>query len=302
MSHRSASPSTVHLVGAGGQLGRALLTRIPDGFRVVAHPRGRLDVTDAGSVRAALAELAPGDVVLNAAAYTDVDGAESDRERAFAVNADGPAHLAAVTARTGARLIHVSTDYVFTPEAGRDRPFEPDEVDPAAAPATVYGASKLAGERAARAADPASIIVRTAWVYTGGPADADFVGTMRRLERSRPEISVVDDQRGSPTYAGDLARGLWALAGRAAAPDYQAAGAVLHAAGAGEATWYELARAVFRGVGADPDRVRPCTTREFPRPAPRPAYSVLSGRSWRAADLPPLRDWRAALTDALAGR
>lgn len=292
----SATPPTVHVVGAGGQLGRALLAARPAGARVTGHTREGLDVTDPASVTAALADLAPGDVVINAAAYTDVDGAESDRERAFAVNADGPAHLAAVTARGRARLIHVSTDYVLRPEAGRDRPFEPGEADPSAGPATVYGASKLAGEQAVRAADPAATIVRTAWVYTGGPEDADFVGTMRRLERSRREISVVDDQRGSPTYVADLARGLWELAGL---PD-AAAGAVLHAAGGGEATWYDLARAVFAGVGADPDRVRPCSTSDFPRPAPRPAYSVLSGRSWRAAGLTPLRDWRAALADALA--
>lgn len=294
MPHR-----TVHLVGAGGQLGTALTARAPGGIELIAHPSSRLNVADADSVRTALAGLAPGDVVLNAAAYTDVDGAQTDRDAAFAVNADGPGLLAAATAAAGARLIHVSTDYVFAPEPGHAEPLEPDDLDPAAAPATVYGASKLAGERSALAADPATTVVRTAWVYTGGPQSADFVGTMRRLEASRPEISVVDDQRGCPTYVADLADGLWELVAQTGAEPERTAGAVLHATGGGEATWYDLARAVFAGVGADPDRVRPCTTADFPRPAPRPAFSVLSGRSWERAGLAPLRDWRAALNDAL---
>ncbi|GAA3961786.1 dTDP-4-dehydrorhamnose reductase [Gordonia caeni] len=290
---------TVHLVGAGGQLGTALIARAPAGTELIAYSSSLLDVTDAGSVRTALAGLVPGDVVLNAAAYTDVDGAQTDREVAFAVNADGPGHLAAATAAAGARLIHVSTDYVFAPEPGRTAALEPGDLDPDAAPATVYGASKLAGERSALAADPSSTVVRTAWVYTGGPESADFVGTMRRLEASRPEISVVDDQRGCPTYVADLADGLWELTAQTATEPERTAGAVLHAAGGGEATWYRLARAVFAGVGADPDRVRPCTTADFPRPAPRPTFSVLSGRSWAEAGLTPLRDWPAALRDAL---
>lgn len=290
---------TVHLIGARGQLGTAMIGRAPAGARLVAYPSSRLNVADAASVRAALTGLGSGDVVVNAAAYTDVDGAQSDRDAAFSVNADGPAHLAAVTAAAGARLIHISTDYVYSPGPGRTTPFEPGDLDPAMVPATVYGASKLAGEQAAQAADPAATVVRTAWVYTGGPQSPDFVGTMRRLEAARPEISVVDDQRGSPTYVVDLADGLWELTASAAADPDRTAGAVLHATGAGHATWYQLARAVFAGLGADPDRVRPCTTDEFPRPAPRPAFSVLSGRSWAAAGLTPLRDWRAGLSEAL---
>ena len=290
----------IHLVGAAGQLGAAFAARTPADVDLVRYTSTDLDVTDAAQVRSALADLRPGETVVNAAAYTDVDGAQQDAAAAYAVNADGPGHLAAATAAAGARLVHVSTDYVFAPPPGQSAPLEPGDLDPAATPATVYGASKLAGERAARAADPSTTVVRTAWVYTGGLDSPDFVGTMRRLEAARPELSVVDDQRGSPTHVGDLADGLWELVGQVGTTDDRTAGAVLHAAGGGEATWYDLACAVFSEIGADPERVRPCTTADFPRPAPRPAFSVLSARSWAAAGLTPLPHWRGALSAALA--
>jgi dTDP-4-dehydrorhamnose reductase len=258
-----------------------------------------IDITDETSVAAALGDLGAGDVVVNCAAYTDVDGAESDPEGARRVNVTGPALLAAQTAAAGAWLIHVSTDYVFPgtpldgPGSAGDRPdgYEPDDVS--GEPATVYGATKLAGERAALDADPRATVVRTAWVYTGGPESRDFVGTMRRLEQTRDTVSVVDDQLGSPTYCIDLADGLWELV--AAGPRPEVTGTVLHATNAGRATWFEVAAAVFEEVGAERSRVLPTPTAEFRRPAPRPAYSVLSGRSWAAAGLTPLRDWRAAL-------
>ncbi|MFT3663085.1 MAG: dTDP-4-dehydrorhamnose reductase [Gordonia sp. (in: high G+C Gram-positive bacteria)] len=299
------SQRTVHLVGAAGQLGTALQSVAPADVRLRCHRSREMDLTDSDSVEAGLADLRAGDVVLNAAAYTAVDDAETDWKGAYALNAAGPARLAALTAAAGARLIQISTDYVFAVDGTHTEPLEPDDLDQATQPTSVYGASKLAGERAALAADPATTVVRTSWVYTGGAGSPDFVGTMRRLEASRPEISVVDDQRGSPTYARDLAAGLWELvervgAGSGTPGDDPTAGAVLHATGGGSATWYQLACAVFAGVGADPARVRPCTTADFPRPAPRPAFSVLSPRSWTAAGLTPLRDWRAALTDALA--
>lgn len=290
---------TVYVVGAGGQLGRALMARRFGGSAPTGVTSAELDVTDAAAVAEAFTGLRRGDVVINAAAYTDVDGAENDREAAFAVNATGPGLLAALTATAGARLVHLSTDYVFAGDADRTEPFEPADLDRDGVPATVYGASKLAGERAALGADPTATIVRTSWVYTGRPDSGDFVGTMRRLEATRPEISVVDDQRGSPTYVEDLADGLAELAAQTWVAPAATAGKVLHATGAGEGTWCDLARAVFAGVGADPQRVHPCTTDEFPRPAPRPAFSVLSNASWRAAGLTPLRDWRAALTASL---
>ncbi|MEU4316907.1 dTDP-4-dehydrorhamnose reductase [Nocardia sp. NPDC024068] len=269
------------VTGAGGQLGRELLRLVPEAR---AYTRSGLDITDAAAVESA---VRPGDVVLNCAAYTAVDRAESEPEAAFAVNATGPAVLARACARAGARLVHVSTDYVF-PGTGA----VPYETTDPTGPATVYGRSKLAGERAVREHCPNSQIVRTAWVYSGD--DGDFVATMRRLERERDTVNVVTDQIGTPTYAADLAAGLLELAAGPGAP------AVLHATNSGRASWFDLARAVFAGIGADPGRVRPCTSAEFPRPAPRPAYSVLSAAAWRDAGLTPLRPWESALTEALA--
>lgn len=271
------------ITGAGGQLGRAVRALAPDAR---ALTREELDITDDAAVRGVVSS---GDVVLNCAAYTAVDAAESDAAAAFARNETGPGVLAAACAAAGATLIHVSTDYVF--DGSGTHPYEPD--DPAR-PTTVYGRSKLAGERAVLAAAPRSHIVRTAWVYTGDKGD--FVATMRRLERERDTVSVVADQIGSPTFAPDLAAGLLELARRVPGGDVPA---ILHATNAGAASWFELARAVFAGVGADPERVRPCTTAEYPSSTPRPAYSVLSNRAWAAAGLTPLRDWRSALDDAL---
>ncbi|MDL9937081.1 dTDP-4-dehydrorhamnose reductase [Gordonia sp. ABSL1-1] len=313
MQNTSASTGSVYLIGAAGQLGRALIARIPDTrepARVRPLTSADIDITDATSVAVALAGLTADDVVINTAAYTDVDAAETDRAAAYRVNADGPAHLARATAAVGAWLIHISTDYVFSGSAlggtserpdeepePRTTPYEPDESG-AVVPATVYGASKLAGERAALAADGRTTVVRTAWVYTGGPDSRDFVGTMRRLEQTRETVSVVDDQLGSPTYALDLADGLWELV--SIGPVRGIAGATLHATNGGRATWCDVARAVFIEVGADADRVHPCTTAEFPRPAPRPAFSVLSGASWADAGLTPLPEWSAALHRAIA--
>ncbi|MGV9411968.1 dTDP-4-dehydrorhamnose reductase [Nocardia sp. NPDC003693] len=286
----AVTPITERLVvtGARGQLGRALLRHAP-GAR--GYGRAELDITDADAVRAV---LNPGDIVVNCAAYTAVDLAETDVDAAFAGNATGPAVLAAACADIGARLVHISTDYVFPGTA--NRPYEPG--DPTG-PATVYGRSKLAGEQAVLELDPRARVVRTAWVYTG--TDGDFVATMRRLERERDTVNVVADQIGSPTYAPDLAAGLLELAGRLTAdPGESVIPRILHAGNAGQASWFELARAVFAGLGADPERVRPCGTADFPRPAPRPAYSVLSGTAWASAGLAPLREWRLALGDALA--
>ncbi|MEU1984870.1 dTDP-4-dehydrorhamnose reductase [Nocardia sp. NPDC019395] len=270
------------VTGAGGQVGRELLRLVP---AARAYPRSLLDITDPAAVKSI---LRPGDIVVNCAAFTAVDRAESEPEAAFEGNATGPAVLAAACTRAGARLIHLSTDYVF-PGTG-STPYEPG--DPTG-PATVYGRSKLAGEHAVRENCADARIVRTAWVYRG--TDGDFVATMRRLERERDTVNVVDDQIGSPTYAADLAAGLLELAYRPDTP------AVLHATNSGRASWFDLARAVFAGIGADPERVRPCTSAEFPRPAARPAFSVLSGATWRNAGLTPLRPWESALTEALAG-
>ncbi|WP_405178002.1 dTDP-4-dehydrorhamnose reductase [Nocardia sp. NBC_01377] len=281
----SNPPLTARLVvtGAGGQVGRELLRLAPDAR---GYGRTDLDITDPAAVRAV---VGPDDVVLNCAAFTAVDRAESEQAAAFAANETGPAVLAAECARAGARLIHLSTDYVFP--GTRERPY--DTADPTG-PTTVYGRSKLAGERAVLDIAPDAVVVRTAWVYRG--RDGDFVATMLRLEGERDTVDVVDDQLGSPTYAVDLASALLDLASVQAPPR------VLHATNTGRATWFELARAVFEEIGADPERVRPCDSAAFPRPARRPAYSVLSDRAWVDAGLTPLRPWRDALRAALADR
>ncbi|WP_188490671.1 dTDP-4-dehydrorhamnose reductase [Williamsia phyllosphaerae] len=294
----STGSSRLIVTGAGGQVGR-LLTAAPG---AIGLGRTDLDISDADAVTRVLADLGPQDVVVNCAAYTAVDAAESDVAAAEAINVAGPAALAGATAAAGAWLIHLSTDYVFSGAPTRDRPFEPADLDPDAIPATVYGRTKLAGERAARSADPRTTIVRTAWVYTGAVGGSDFVSTMRRLETERDTIGVVDDQIGSPTYAVDLAAALVQLAQTPPEHMSRVEGAVVHATNAGRCSWFDLAQAVFAGVGADPERVRPVTTAEFPRPAPRPAYSVLSGVSWADAGLRPLREWRPALDMALHAR
>jgi dTDP-4-dehydrorhamnose reductase len=216
-----------------------------------------------------------------------VDDAETDRERAFAINADGPGQLAAAAHRLGLGLIHVSTDYVFPGDAKR-----PYRTDDPTGPRSVYGASKLAGERRVLEAHPEAHVVRTAWVW--GAAGSNFVKTIARLAASRPTLRVVDDQRGTPTYTVDLAAGLLELA---VTP---VPGGLLHATNSGETTWFGFARAILAQLGEDPDRVQPTTTAEFPRPAPRPAYSVLSGAEWVAAGLAPLRPWSEALAAGFA--
>lgn len=282
--------SRIVIAGGGGQLGRYLSSLAAgEGRDVLALTSSEWDITDPA---AAERIVGSGDVVINCAAYTDVDGAESDEAGAFAVNASGPENIARACARAGARLIHVSTDYVFNGDFGGadPRPYEPS--DPTA-PSGVYGRSKLAGEEAALAALPDAVIVRTAWVYTGADGK-DFVAVMRRLAAGDGPVNVVDDQVGSPTYVGDLAEALLQIA------DDGVPGPILHAANEGAVSRFEQTRAIFSECGADPERVRPVSTAEFPRPAPRPTYSALSGRESAAAGLRPLRPWRPALVAALA--
>ncbi len=281
-----ATVANILVTGAGGQLGRQILDLASGGDRTgrtVGVGSAELDITDTSAVADA---IEPSMIVINCAAYTAVDAAETDIDRATAVNTDGPRNLARACAASGARLVHVSTDYVFDGTA--TTPYEPDD---APAPQSVYGRTKLAGERAVLAELPTANVVRTAWVYTG--TGTDFVATMLRLERERDVITVVDDQIGSPTYSRDLAAGLLELA---ASP---VTGSILHSTNAGTASWFDLARAVFAGVGADPERVRPCSSAEYVRPAPRPSFSVLSGAAWERAGLTPFRGWRDALGDAL---
>ena len=285
------------VTGAHGQLGQDLLEQVRASKDVFARGLARkdLDVTDAFGVQDMVLgweRIVRSDdpahqlVVVNAAAYTAVDAAEDDEETAYAVNAAAPALLATACAKVGARLIQVSTDYVFPGDASR-----PYDVDDPTGPRSAYGRTKLAGELAVREILPdASYVVRTAWLY--GATGANFVKTMARLEAERETVSVVDDQRGSPTWSRDLAAGLLALA-RSDAP-----AGTYHATNTGETTWHGFTQAIFTELGADPARVLPTTSAEFVRPAPRPAYSVLSPRAWQEAGLPPLQGWREALAEA----
>jgi dTDP-4-dehydrorhamnose reductase len=284
--------------GGTGQLGHELAARAPSGAQVQAPGSADLDITNAGAVVEAVKTLASAarsadlpPVVVNAAAYTAVDAAESDANRAFAVNADGPRMLAAACSAHGVPLVHVSTDYVFPGDA--DRPYA---TDAALGPHSVYGVTKAAGEEAVLGSGARAWVVRTSWVY--GAHGKNFVKTIAGLASSRTELSVVDDQRGAPTWARDLADGLLELAGIVAAGKEPPP--VLHATAGGDTTWCGFARAIFEELGLDPARVKPSTTAENPRPAARPAYSVLSGEEWRTAGLTPLRSWRAALTAAFA--
>jgi dTDP-4-dehydrorhamnose reductase len=280
------------ITGAGGQVGSFLAVRAAEaGHDVLALSSAQCDITDPAAVGAV--DLRPGDVLVNCAAYTAVDAAESDAERAYAVNAAGPGHLGAACARAGARLIHISTDYVFDGDFGdaAPRPYEPGE---ATRPLSVYGRTKLDGENAVLAASPEALVVRTAWVYTGAAGGSDFVAVMRDKAAGSGAVEVVDDQVGSPTYVGDLADALLALA--RAWP----AARVLHAANSGAASRFEQARAVFTALGADPQRVAPVSSAARPRPAARPAYSALSSVESARAGLAPLRPWRDALAAALA--
>jgi dTDP-4-dehydrorhamnose reductase len=278
------------VTGAGGMLGRDVIGVLAAaGETAIGLDRRALDLTDSEAVRAAVAVHRPTTVV-NCAAWTAVDDAESAEPDALRVNGEGPRHLAEACAATGARLLQVSTDYVFAGDA--DRPYDEDDKPD---PRTAYGRTKLAGEQAVLAALPdMGYVVRTAWLY--GAAGGNFVRTMIRLEGSRPTVDVVDDQRGQPTWTADLADRLIRL-GRAASAGVAPAG-IYHGTSAGEATWFDLAQETFRLLGTDPARVRPTTSAAYIRPAPRPAYSVLGHRRWSEVGIEPIRDWRAALADA----
>jgi dTDP-4-dehydrorhamnose reductase len=264
------------VTGAAGMLGRDVVAAAGDaGHEVVALARADLDITDAAAVRAAVGAARP-DVVINCAAWTDVDGAEADEAAATAVNGAGAGHVAAAAAATRALVLQLSTDYVFDGAASEPYP----EAAPTG-PRSVYGRSKLAGERAVAAVAPGrNAIVRSSWLF--GPHGRNFVDTMRRLGAEREEVAVVDDQLGCPTYTGHLAPALVEIAERGLT-------GVLHVAGAGQCSWYELAEATFAETGLA-CRIRPQSTAQLGRPAPRPAFSVLASTRADAPVLPPWRD------------
>lgn len=270
------------IVGADGQLGRSLRAIAPLGAEVVAYGRDALDVTNEAAIREAVEAFRP-TVLFNAAAYTAVDRAENDEVAATAVNVAAVACLAEVARRGGARLVHVSTDFVFDGTSGV--PYAPNA---STNPLSVYGRTKLAGEGAA---GPDALIVRTAWVYA--PRGDNFVRTMLRLMKERPELHVVDDQIGTPTYAPTLANALWSLAGAGRTGIY-------HYTDSGVASWYDFAvaiqeEALAAGVLDKAVPIIPITTADYPTPAARPHYSVLDKSTTVAALGGPPPHWRVNL-------
>ncbi|HEX4429873.1 MAG TPA: dTDP-4-dehydrorhamnose reductase [Frankiaceae bacterium] len=292
------SARRIVILGGAGQLASelaALLAPAPPEAGWQSLTRAECDITDLHRVRSVLADQARaagehGLAVINAGAYTNVDAAEADEPGAYAVNAAGPAHLAMACEQVGAQLVQLSTDYVFSGDRSDGEPYRPlDPTDPQSA----YGRTKLAGELAVREVLPhASWVVRTAWVY--GATGNNFVKTMARLSSERETLDVVEDQIGCPTWAAELAAGLLQLV--AVAPP----SGIYHAAGGGRVSWFGLARAVFEELGLDPERVHPTTSAAFQRPAPRPAWSVLSSSEWQDAGLTPMQPWREALAAAYA--
>ncbi len=281
----------VLVLGAGGQLGRELQYTVDPQLECTALARHELDIGDLEAVRARFTELLP-QVVINAAAYTAVDAAEGDSAAAHRGNVDGPANLARVCLETGARLLHVSTDFVFDGEASR--PYRSS--DPAA-PLGEYGRSKLAGEQAVLGILPQALVMRSGWVYSR--FGNNFVKTMLRLMSERDELGVVADQVGTPTWARGLAGALWLAAGR------NDLSGIYHWSDAGECSWYDFAVAICEEASAlglleRRVNIRPISTSDYPTAAKRPRYSVLDKtRSWQDLGLQGVH-WRAQLRTMLA--
>jgi dTDP-4-dehydrorhamnose reductase len=279
----AAAQNSKYLVtGARGMLGTDLLEAL-FGRDVTVLGRADLDVTDRDAVFAAVQGH---DVVVNAAAYTAVDAAETDEEAALAVNGTAAGLLGEATASVGAKFVQVSTDYVFGGDAT-----EPYAEDAAIAPVSAYGRTKAEGEKLALAANPdGTYVVRTAWLY--GAHGGNFAKTMVKLAASHETVKVVDDQLGQPTWTADLATQIVALL------DSDAPAGVYHGTNSGSASWFEFAQAVFDEAGLDPARVLPTDSSAFVRPAPRPSYSVLGHDAWARAGLTSMRPWREALAEA----
>jgi dTDP-4-dehydrorhamnose reductase len=271
------------IAGGHGMLGHDLV-RVLDGREVTALGRAELDITDDAAVR----RIVPGhDVVINAAAYTRVDDAESHEDEAHAINATGAGLLAAAAADAGARFVQISTDYVFDGAATSPYP-EDAPRDPQGA----YGRTKAEGERLVLEVHPGAHLVRTAWLY--GAHGPNFARTMLRLAGERDTLTVVADQVGQPTWTLDLANAIVRLL------DADLPAGIYHGTNAGQASWFEFARAIFAVSGLDPERVHPIDSATYPVPAPRPAYSVLGHDAWRRAGLAEPRDWREARSAAAA--
>ena len=276
----------VLVIGHRGQLGSDVIEVLErnHSLAILGIDVPDIDIADPVSVELVFGGFDP-DFVINCAAYTAVDAAETDEETALRVNGTGPRLIADECRKAAAWLVHVSTDYVFAGTATT-----PYAEDAAPSPASAYGRTKLAGEQAVQELLPEShYLVRTAWLY--GRNGSNFVKTMLKLEQERDTVSVVTDQLGQPTYSRDLAEHIGLLMDRHPEPG------TYHGTNSGEVSWYGFTREIFRLAGADPDRVLPTTSAEFVRPAPRPSYSVLGHDRWAEQGLPEMRPWQ----DALAG-
>jgi len=273
------------VTGAGGQLGHDVVATAREaGDDVVAVDHAALDITDLPAVRSAIRAARP-DAIINAAAYTAVDACETNVEVARAINADAVGNIATAAEEVGAHLVHVSTDYVF--DGTLDRPYREDD---ATNPQSVYGITKLAGERLA---GPEAAVVRTSWVC--GEHGNNMVKLVLRLAAPGAELAFVDDQRGCPTFTADLAPALRAIAA-------ERSSGIFHLTNAGVVTWFEFVQEILRASGHPVEMVRPITSAELdpPRPAPRPANSVLDNARWRAAGMAPLRHFREPLHELVA--
>lgn len=277
----------VLVIGCNGQLGSALMPVLARNrsLAVLGIDYPDIDIADPHSIDLVFGGFDP-DFVINCAAYTAVDDAETNEDAAMRINGLGPRYLADECRKSGTWMVHVSTDYVF--DGSATSPYAEDETP---SPASAYGRTKLAGDQAVQELLPAShYLIRTAWLY--GLQGSNFVKTMLRLEKERDTVSVVTDQVGQPTYAADLATQIGLLLDRHPAPG------TYHGTNSGEVSWFEFTREIFRLAGADPDRVLPTTSADFVRPAPRPAYSVLGHDRWMQEGLPEMRPWREALQQA----
>ncbi|SEP03240.1 dTDP-4-dehydrorhamnose reductase [Paenibacillus sp. OV219] len=273
------------VTGAGGQLGMELIRlELPPHIQIFGAGRDQLDITNAEQCRQVLAAYAP-DAVIHCAAYTAVDKAESESDAAFLVNQEGTRNIALAAVACGAKLCYISTDYVFDGKASE--PYE--EHDPVH-PQTVYGKSKLAGEQAVQEILDRFFIVRTSWVF--GRYGNNFVRTIVKLAGERSELQVVSDQIGSPTYTLDLARFLVELV---QSEHY----GIYHASNQGICSWYDFAQEILNESGMHAVKLVPCATSAFPRPAARPAYSVMSHAMIKRNGLTDLRPWQEALHNYL---
>lgn len=288
----------IALIGANGMLATMLKRVFPDSCDIYPFDLPEFDITDAVQVREVIAQIRP-DIIINCAAFTKVDLCESEQETAFRVNGQGPGNLAAAAHQAGAVLLHLSTDFVFS--GGKGFLYVEDD---AVGPLSVYGQSKLQGEQAILDSPlERYYIIRTSWLY--GPGGPNFVETIARLAAEREELGIVADQRGTPTYTGDLAKAIIGLLGVEQIP--QSPYGLYHFSNEGECTWYDFACEIVRllregGTDLKVKTIKPLRTEEYPVPAKRPAYSVLSKEKFKAATGMKVPEWRESLRKYLDNR